>query len=160
MSSATVHYRKASAADREGIWRVHTAAIRQTCASHYSPQQIESWAGLLSPQSYDRALAEQELLVAVDEGGQVLGFGQLDLIKSEIEAIYVDPARGGRGIGRALLAALEQSARREGLQALQLAATLNAVGFYEQAGYRHGQDAVHRLPDGQELACIEMTRRL
>jgi putative acetyltransferase len=159
--SGEINYRAASPEDREGIWRVHTAAIRETCSSHYPPEQIEAWAGLLSASSsYDQALAEHEMLVAVDAGGQVVGFGQLDVLRSEIEAIYVDPAASGRGVGRALLAQLEQLARERGLQALQLAATLNAVTFYEAAGYRRGQDAVHRLPDGRELPCIEMTRRL
>ena len=46
----------------------------------------------------------------------------------------IDDARG-RGVGRALLAFLEDEARRRGATRLTLWAQVRARGFYEEAGY-------------------------
>ena len=48
----------------------------------------------------------------------------------------VDPAWRGRGVGSALLAALEAAARQAGLSRLRLAAREAAVPFYRRHGYR------------------------
>lgn len=52
--------------------------------------------------------------------------------------MFVDAPLQGKGIGRALLAALESSARQAGASALHGVVNLTArtVRFYRQAGYR------------------------
>jgi GNAT superfamily N-acetyltransferase len=52
-----------------------------------------------------------------------------------VEAAFVDPLQQGRGIGRVLLDALEANARAAGIERLFLSASLNAVPFYERAGF-------------------------
>ncbi|MGE0455337.1 MAG: GNAT family N-acetyltransferase [Vicinamibacteria bacterium] len=151
--------RPAVDADRPGICAVHVAAIRGTCSRAYTAEQISSWAGLLSPDSYTGVLRERVMLVATD-GDEVVGFGQLNAETGEVDAVYVLPERQGEGIGRALLSELERQARDRGVARLELSATLNATAFYERAGYARQTAALHRLPTGVDLQCIRMSRRI
>ncbi len=83
--------------------------------------------------------AHAVLLVAVDAGGRVLGTARLhalDAAQGQIRYMAVaDPCRG-RGIGRRLLAALEDAARARGLRTLRLNARETVAGFYRRHGYR------------------------
>lgn len=151
--------RCAGDADRQDIWTVHVRAIREVCSRSYSAEQIAAWAGLLSPDNYATAVQERVFLVAEDRG-VVVGFGQLNPDNGEVEAVYVLPERQGEGIGRALLSSLEDSAREGGVATVQLSATLNAVVFYERAGYMQCGAAAHRLPTGVELPCVRMTKQV
>jgi putative acetyltransferase len=59
--------------------------------------------------------------------------------RAEIKRMFVDPANRGHGIGRALLEAIEETARGEGVWLLQLetgTANLEAVELYRRCGYR------------------------
>ena len=73
------------------------AAIRQLCASHYTPSEIEAWAGPLQPDWYRNVIGERELFVAV-EGDTIIGFGQLNLDTADIDAIYVHPSASRHGV--------------------------------------------------------------
>ena len=56
----------------------------------------------------------------------------------EVKRMYVDPARRGRGIGRLILGALEDHARRGGLRLLRLETGTRqpaALSLYRAAGF-------------------------
>ena len=64
-------------------------------------------------------------VVAVDEGGRVLGFGALSPFRERPayattveDSVYVEPARQGQGIGRALLEELVRLAARHGFHTM------------------------------------------
>jgi len=83
--------RRARQEDKEAIWRVHGKAIRGTCASHYSPEVIEIWAGrLLGPEKYAEAIDKYDFFVA-EEDGVVVGFGELGQEAGAIQGLYVSP---------------------------------------------------------------------
>jgi GNAT superfamily N-acetyltransferase len=81
-------------------------------------------------------------LVARDRAGQALGCGALRAIEPgvfEIKRMFVRDEARGTGLGRRLLAALEQHAAALGARRLLLEAGLEqpeAIGLYERAGYR------------------------
>src|SRR5215212_10292916 len=99
--------RRARQEDKEAIWRVHGRAIRETCASHYSREVIEIWAGRLRPEKYAEAIDKYDFFVA-EEDGVVVGYGELGREAGAIQGLYVSPA--GRGVGRKLLSQLEETA--------------------------------------------------
>lgn len=92
-------------------------------------------------------------LVAYDEDGAPVGCGGLrrrDETAAEIKRMYVRPAARGRGTGRALLAALEDHARRLGVTVMHLETgdrQAEAIALYEAAGYRRvpGRDGIHSV---------------
>jgi ribosomal protein S18 acetylase RimI-like enzyme len=154
-----VTIRRARLEDKEAIWRVHSSAIKGTCKSHYLPEQIQGWAGLHEPESYRELIQSKEFLVAEDDG-LIVGFGQLNQQNGEVEAVYVSPDYGGLGVGSALLKQLEEVAQESGIASLHLLSSLNAVSFYERAGYIRGREAMHQLRNGIELALVYMDKKL
>ncbi|HEX8072584.1 MAG TPA: GNAT family N-acetyltransferase [Pyrinomonadaceae bacterium] len=151
--------RKARPEDTEAIGRVHVGAIRRLCAYHYTPAEIEAWAGPRRPDHYVAAIRASEFYVAEDDDALV-GFGVLNQTSAEVEAVYVSPEAARRGIGLRLLRQLEARARELCLSALHLNASLNAVPFYERAGYEREGLTKHRLAGGVEIACVRMTKDL
>jgi putative acetyltransferase len=81
-------------------------------------------------------------LVARGAGGEAVGCGALRVLDDEtveLKRMYVRPAARGRGVGRALLGALEREAARLGATRVRLETgplQPDAIGLYEAAGYR------------------------
>jgi len=74
-------------------------------------------------------------------GGAPVGCGAVRRLEggdAELKRMYVDPSRRGRGIGRALLAALEAEARALGARRLVLETGIRqtaALALYRNAGF-------------------------
>ena len=151
--------RRAREEDAEGVWRVHTRAIRGIANSHYTPEEVEAWASPRKPEHYAEAIRNKEFYVAEEEGA-VIGFGTLNPEENEIEAVYVSPQVVRRGVGSAILVRLEERARDLGLKTLKMDASLNAVPFYRSAGYESQKGMKHRLSSGVEIGCELMTKEL
>lgn len=80
--------------------------------------------------------ASSDDFIAADDGGlrgvvALQRFGEHGLLRS----LAVEPGARGRGLGRALVAAAEARARRQGLTSLTLL-TETAAGFFAALGYR------------------------
>ncbi|MFN3648860.1 MAG: GNAT family N-acetyltransferase [Armatimonadota bacterium] len=146
--------------DALGLWQLRAAAIRHGAREHYSPEQIEVWVGRRTPESYHASIRKGRIVAAEDANGTVVGFGQLEPETREVEAVYVQPAWTRRGIGTRLLRTLEERARTAGLERLHLDASLNAVPFYEQSGYRIEHEVLHPLGARLVLAFVFMTKPL
>ena len=154
----TFRIRIATPADAEEIWRVHVASIRSACTSHYTPEQIEAWAGPKRPENYTRAMAGgEQFWVAEDESSAVVGFACLD--RDVLMGLYVAPTALRRGIGSALLRTAELHAMLHAADTLRLGATLNAAAFYELHGYIAGE-RITRQMGGVEVPSIRMSKRL
>ena len=76
---------------------------------------------------------------------------------SEAAGMPIQPSRA-RGIRGTV--ELEQRARASGCRRLWLMSTLNAVPFYQALGFERLRDAMHELPEGARLPCVEMNRPL
>jgi N-acetylglutamate synthase-like GNAT family acetyltransferase len=151
--------RRARGEDAESVGRVHRSAIRGLCRTHYTDEQIEAWSGPRPQGRFEKAISEREFYVAEREG-EVVGFGNLDREAGEVEAVYVAPDAAGRGVGMKLLRTVEARARELGIKSLSVDASLNAVGFYERAGFVLRATGAHRLWNGVDLPCAHMSKEL
>jgi GNAT superfamily N-acetyltransferase len=79
---------------------------------------------------------------------------------ARVRAMFVDAAFARRGLGRQLLAACEEAARREGFREVELMATLPGVPLYRACGYEDVEAIDVVLPDGVPLPCIRMRKPL
>ncbi len=157
--AASFTIRTAGDSDLEAIWRVHRAAIEQTCARRYDADVIAAWVARLKPESY-RGVVQRGVVVIAEDEGEAIGFGQLDSTAGEIQAVYVAPAAQGRGVGAALLAHLEQAALTAGRSRITLQATLNAESFYASHGWRTTGRDVRKITQHVSLDCVSMEKSL
>jgi GNAT superfamily N-acetyltransferase len=151
--------RRARVSDVEQIFRVHSESIRVLCRERYGEREIAAWIAFRPSDSYRTAFASRELFVAESQG-HIVGFGQLDPRRGEVEACYVAPGAIRSGIGTALLGRMELEARRRGHSVVHLNATLNAESFYARLGYRRLGPARHRVAADVELDCVRMEKAL
>ncbi len=61
-----------------------------------------------------------------------------------------------RGLGRRILQACEEAARREGFRRLSLMATLPGAPLYLAYGFQPLEETEISMPDGVTLACVAM----
>lgn len=108
-------------------------------------QQVEIqglYGGKSEPGRPPSAADISVVLVARDDDGTALGCGALRVLGdgvAEVKRMYVVPTARGRGVSRAVLAALEEAARERGWTTLRLETgplQTAAVGLYASAGYR------------------------
>jgi N-acetylglutamate synthase-like GNAT family acetyltransferase len=149
--------RRSRQEDCQSIAEVHTAAVAGIRTDLYTPQELQAWAVPKQPESYEESIRTKEFFVA-EEGGSIIGFAVLNQESAVVEAVYVGPGAGRRGIGLALLRKLEERARSLGLEVLRLNASLNAVPFYKRAGYVAQAESKYRLSTGVEIACVPMVK--
>jgi putative acetyltransferase len=152
-----MNVRPATSEDRAVLPTLHTAAVEAFGPDEYDAEQVREWAGAdeRSPADYTVDAAGEHFTVAMRDGA-VAGFGHLVLDADEVHAVYVHPDHARHGIGSALLAELEGYARGRGRVELSLQSSLNAVGFYERAGY----ERVGRDETASGLGVVEMEKQL
>lgn len=90
----------------------------------------------------------------------MLGYAILDLDSGEVDAVFADPGQQGRGIALRLLAALEAMAAARDLTRLFLSASLDAVPFYERAGFVALREALYPHRSGIALRSVFMEKLL
>ena len=123
--------------DAAATFAVFQAAIRQTAAAVYEPDQIDAWAGPSRARSdlsgWDGRRRDAWTLVA-EADGTVVGFTDL-LPDGLVDMLYVDPGAGRRGVARALLTEIKIEARSRGISELRTLASRIAQPVFERLGF-------------------------
>ncbi|HYJ84931.1 MAG TPA: GNAT family N-acetyltransferase [Pyrinomonadaceae bacterium] len=154
-----LNIRQARQDDCQSIMSVHVSAVTAIQTTLYTPEEIQAWGVPRKPENYEESIRSKEFFVA-EEDGEIVGFGALNQNSAEVEAVFVSPKAGRRGIGLRVLQKLEERARALGLEQIRLNASLNAVPFYKRAGYAGKEESKYRLSTGVEIACIPMVKSL
>lgn len=167
-----VEVREAEPADRRAIRDVHVASVRGLAADSYDDAVIEAWTGDEDRDPSVYAVDDEDAVFLVaDDGGGVVGFGELadgpdatasyDVVAdAEIGAVYVAPDRAGEGVGSALLRELETRARPRGVSTVVLTASVNAVAFYEHHGYERVERTAYAFGENASGPVVVMRKRL
>jgi putative acetyltransferase len=140
---------------------VHHAAVRGHAAKDYSSEIIDDWAPLpITAQHVERCHLnlDQEIRLVAQRGTDILGVGALVVATSELRACYVSAHAARQGVGTALVRAIEQLARANGLDHLQLDASITAEAFYRSLGYSVVQRTEHIRASGLRMPCIKMRK--
>jgi GNAT superfamily N-acetyltransferase len=135
-------------ADAAGIARVQLAGWEWAYRGIMTDEVLDA----LDPDDrrarwHDILADDGNTVVAVPVGdGVIAGFASIGPCRDrdrmgagEVYALYVDPARAGRGIGAALLGAAVETLRRDGYERLVLwvlAANRRARRFYQAQGWQ------------------------
>lgn len=169
-----IRIRRAEDGDAEAIARIQLAAWR-TAYRHILParwlaeldeaDRADRWRGRLGP----AALPESPTFVAVDETDAVVGFvhtgperdEDLDSAgRAEVYTAYVDPAAWRRGVGTALMEAVDAFWVGTGVRELTLwvfEANAEARAFYESLGWQ--ADGASQIDDFGDAQPVEVRYR-
>lgn len=115
-----------------------------------TPEQLEEyfrlrWRVLREPLGLPRGAERDDLdhaafhVTVRDRDDRLLGIGRLhfnDEHEAQIRYMATEPKRRRRGVGRKVIARLEEIAAKHGVKRLVLNARLDAIAFYERVGYR------------------------
>jgi putative acetyltransferase len=151
-SPAGLRIRRGRLSDAGAVSRVMRASIRGLARGTYGARAIARWSSLPPLYHAWAMTAGGETYLVAERGGRLEGYAALR--RGEVTAVFVLPGAAGRGIGLALLRAVERLARRRGVRALVARAARGAVGFYERAGFRRGGRAQVPLPGGHRLEAV------
>lgn len=154
-----VSIRPATPADGTAVARLHEAAIRERGPAAYDEAQVEAWAANKDPDRYPIDDPDSHFVVAA-RVGTIVGFGELVPDEREVRAVYVHPNHADDGVGTAILDHLEETAREEGIERLELLSSKNAVGFYEHRGWEPVEAVDHESTGGVVLECTRLAKRL
>jgi putative acetyltransferase len=141
------------------LWELRNRAAWAGCATCYSQKQLSIWLAGPLPERFAGLVASGTAFVA-QAGAALLGYGALNVGTKEVEAIFVDPAATGRGLGGLLLRKLEEVAGSKAPSQLSLSSSLNAVPFYSAAGYKEVRREDYELASGIALASVLMRKQL
>ena len=112
-----------------------------------------------SPELLKDSLEEDSYHLMVVEDGRCVGVGRVHFnhaAEGQIRFMAVDADCRERGIGRAILEALEIYLLRNATASVVLNAHSQAVGFYQKHGYAMTDDEV----SGQNVHCVKMCKQL
>ena len=133
----TCHVRPATPRDAPVSVAVLRRSIAILCAADHSNDHatLERWLRNKTESSFIGWLTDPSRFVAVVELDTIIrGVGMIDA-SGDVRLCSVEPGFQLRGIGRALLLALEQRARQWGLAEVRLRSSVGAREFYERHGY-------------------------
>jgi GNAT superfamily N-acetyltransferase len=120
--------------DAEPLAGVISKSLREVNSKDYPSEAIQEKIDEYSPSNIRRLSETKQILVAVDQDQPV---GVAMLKGDAISGVFVLPERTRQGIGRSLMAAVEQKAREAGCESVHLSSSVTARSFYETIGYQN-----------------------
>jgi len=154
-----IELRPANCKDLALFWDLRTRSVAHACASHYSAPVLAAWLAAPAPASLQQHVADGGGTVAIEDG-RLLGYAVLDTASGEIDAVFVEPAQQGRGVGAMLMRRLEAAALAAGHKRLFLSASLNAVAFYARAGFVAVREEIYHHRSGIAIPSVYMEKHL
>jgi GNAT superfamily N-acetyltransferase len=137
MTAVGIVVRQATLADTERALVVLRQSVTLLCELDHQNDvaTLARWLANKTPEHFARWLAQPDgFLVVAELDGAVRGVG--DVVQAgKIHLCYVEPGFERRGLGAAILSALEARAQAWGLPELMLESSKNARGFYARHGY-------------------------
>jgi putative acetyltransferase len=130
----TYTLRPALPADHGDLAILFQASIEELALDAYTDEQRALWAAKAEDvTAWSKHLAGCLVLVA-EEDGEPVGFAAMR-DNAIVENVHVHPDMAFMGVGRTLMDALERLAEARGAKKLSVAATDNALPFFERLGF-------------------------
>jgi GNAT superfamily N-acetyltransferase len=132
-----IDIRKAVPADAASACSLLRRSIAEVCAPdhHGRPEVLDAWLANKTPQTVAAWFASTtNHAIVAERDGQLLGLALLTQA-GKVALCYVEPGALRIGVGRALLAAVEEQARAWDIRKLSLHSPESCATFYERHGY-------------------------
>ncbi|QPQ54267.1 GNAT family N-acetyltransferase [Allosphingosinicella flava] len=130
-----MHIRPYAPADASALATLYARSVRHFGPRAYAPEQVDAWAAPPCPDRMAARCADgRTVLVAEGPDGTLLGYGDMEP-DGHLDFLYTAPEGEGRGVGSALLAALEEVARAQGSARIFVEASELARPLFERRGF-------------------------
>ena len=121
--------------DTAALCGLYVRSVRHYGPRAYTPAQVSAWAESANAERMAARWSDGRLmLVAVDETGEHLGFGDIER-NGHLDFLYASPEAEGRHVGSAIYLALEAHARTQGMPNIHVEASAIARPFFERRGF-------------------------
>lgn len=101
--------------------------------------QIIRFRKIYSFDFLEKCFRDSNIFYIFEADKKVLGMGRIGG-KNGVKTVYVDPGYHGQGIGKRIIARLEDFAQKNKTKKLYLNAIRSAIPFYEKLGYNKVKD--------------------
>ena len=155
--SPQIYIRAFEEADAAALRRLIAETIDASYAPVYPPRALDFFKAFHAEEIILERAQRGTVLVA-EADGDLIATGSL--LDGEIFAVFVHPDRQGRGLGKALMARLEEDARAAGVTESLLSVSLPSKRFYEGLGYEIVEERSRDLGDDQRLDFWKAKKRL
>ena len=131
-----LYVRQAAREDADAACAVLRRSITECCARDHrnDPAILAAWLGNKTPGNLRSWFSPPNHAVIAEENGVTVGVALMGA-NGMITLNYLLPEAQYKGIGKAMLEALEKEAATRGLTELTLSSTVTAHGFYLRNGY-------------------------
>ncbi len=147
-----VEIRLAMGADLPALRDLQERSLRVLGRQRYTATQLEAFITRIG--TMDDYLVSDRTYLLAEMAGEILGCGGWttrlpsyarhaqdkvhvpESSRATVRSVFVEPLAARRGIGRRIMAAVEDALRREGFQTAELGATENGCAFYRSVGYQ------------------------
>lgn len=146
--------------DADAVAAVVAETVRVSSSRDYPPEYISELVKTHSAEALRKRAQEGHMYVACD-GDTIVGTGTIapywgSETESILLTIFVLPEYQGKGIGRAIIEALEQDEFAKRAQRIEIPASLTAVNFYRHLGYDYKNGVT--LPEDGLMYRLEKKR--
>ncbi|WP_241986752.1 GNAT family N-acetyltransferase [Cryobacterium fucosi] len=146
-------------ADAAVTLAIFLAAVTETAAADYSPEQIQAWARPEARElsAWHAAMQARNSYVATVDGAPA-GFSDVDA-EGHIDMMFVAPPYQRHGVARQLIGHVEARARQEQLTELSADVSIPARPFFERYGFNVEAEQ-HPVKAGVQLTNYKMKKKL
>ena len=162
-----VQYRPAKSQDAKAMVNIHYKAVHAIPKTFYSQAVISAWSPRPDKNRIDwlQAMIQNgnSCCFVAEQEEKLIGFAIVLLAEKKLQAIYVNPKAKGKGVGYELMAKVESAAAQKGVKSLTLKASINALKFYQNIGYKEkGEkgETAQLLSNGLKMEAIKMVKTL
>jgi N-acetylglutamate synthase-like GNAT family acetyltransferase len=152
-----IHLRKIKKADLPSVYELVRNTIQVSYADVYPLEAIEFFKNYHNRENILKDVASGYTIVAESEG-LILGTGTL--LEMNVRRVYIDPQHQHRGIGQLIVKKLEQKAKSERLEKLDLSASLKSRRFWEAMGFVFVAEYFIPVANDKKLIYYEMAKTL
>ena len=135
MSAQPVTIRRYQSTDATILTRLFRDSVRRIAAQDYTASQLRAWAPDVIDEGKFGQRCESKATWVAEVEGRLAGFSDLEP-DGHIDMLYVHPDFQRRGVARALLQHVEETARTMDLRRLYTEASITARPAFETMGFR------------------------
>jgi len=138
MEKTRLRIRKFKKEDANGVSNVICRAQREILINHYTKKTVDAFCSWSKPSDILEKSKTREYYVAVEKEKII---GVVGYKEGKLRTMFVHPKHHKKGIGRKLVAKIQDVARKKGLKTLKVDSTNYAEPFYMKCGFKKVEKA-------------------